>query len=76
MPKQVFPLDSDKSFKDQEIIGHNRWHPDIPAAIHVKPDESFRLDCREWFDGAIKMMIRHKIFAMHPYQKCMHYQAP
>ncbi|HCG56791.1 MULTISPECIES: formamidase [Brevibacterium] len=54
MPDNVFPLDSTQPFTAQEITGHNRWHPDIPAAVHVKPGESFRLDCREWFDGAIK----------------------
>jgi formamidase len=53
MPDVVFPLDSSRSFTDQEIIGHNRWHPDIPAQVHVRPGDSFRLDCREWFDGAI-----------------------
>ena len=25
----------------------------MPAAVHVKPGDSFRLHCREWFDGAI-----------------------
>ncbi|WP_309131065.1 formamidase [Brevibacterium sp.] len=54
MPDVVFPLDSTKPFTEQEITGHNRWHPDIPAAVHVKPGDSFRLDCREWFDGFIK----------------------
>ncbi|RBP62231.1 formamidase [Brevibacterium sanguinis] len=54
MPDVVFPLDSTKPFTDQKIIGHNRWHPDIPAAVHVKPGDSFRLECREWFDGFIK----------------------
>jgi len=53
MPKLVFPLDSTKKFTDQEIVGHNRWHSDIPAAVHVKPGDSFRVHCREWFDGAI-----------------------
>ena len=53
MPKVVFPLDSSKKFTDQAIVGHNRWHPDIPAQVHVKPGDSFRVDCREWFDGAI-----------------------
>ena len=53
MPKLVFPLDSTKKFTDQEIVGHNRCHPDIPAAVHVKPGDSFRVHCREWFDGAI-----------------------
>ncbi|ANH39360.1 Acetamidase [Nocardioides dokdonensis FR1436] len=53
MPELVFPLDSTKRFTDQELLGHNRWHPDIPAAVHVKPGDSFRVHCREWFDGAI-----------------------
>jgi formamidase len=53
MPKVVFPLDSSKKFTDQAIVGHNRWHPDIPAQVQVKPGDSFRVHCREWFDGAI-----------------------
>jgi len=53
MPDVVFPLDSTKRFTDQALVGHNRWHPDIPAQVHVKPDSSFRVHCREWFDGAI-----------------------
>ncbi len=53
MPDVVFPLDSTRSFTDQQIVGHNRWHPDIPAQVHVKPGDTFRLHCREWFDGAI-----------------------
>ena len=53
MPQKVFPLDSTKKFTDQQIVGHNRWHPDVPAAVTVKPGDVFRVDCREWFDGAI-----------------------
>ena len=53
MPQVVFPLDSSKRFEDQKIVGHNRWHPDIPPAATVKRGEAFRVDCREWFDGAI-----------------------
>ncbi|WP_127782026.1 formamidase [Rhodococcus sp. X156] len=53
MPELVFPLDSSKPFTDQQIVGHNRWHPDIPAAVQVKPGDTFRVHCREWFDGAI-----------------------
>ena len=30
MPQVVFPLDSSKKFEDQEKLGHNRWHPEIP----------------------------------------------
>ena len=53
MPRKIFPLDSSKKFEDQEKVGHNRWHPEIPPVDTVKPGESFRVDCREWFDGAI-----------------------
>lgn len=54
MPEVLFPLDSAKPFSEQEKIGHNRWHPDIPPLETLKPGETFRVDCREWFDGAIK----------------------
>ena len=53
MPELLFPLDSTKKFTDQQLVGHNRWHPDIPPAVTVKPGDSFRAHCREWFDGAI-----------------------
>jgi len=53
MPNVVYPLDSTKSFTDQKYVGHNRWHPDVPANVTVKPGDVFRVDCREWFDGAI-----------------------
>ena len=53
MPEVLFPLDSAKKFEDQEKLGHNRWHPEIPPVATVKPGQSFRVDCREWFDGAI-----------------------
>jgi formamidase len=53
MPEVVFPLDSAKRFTEQELVGHNRWHPDIPPAVTVRPGDVFRVHCREWFDGAI-----------------------
>lgn len=54
MPEVIFPLDSSQPFTSQEKIGHNRWHPDIPPIATLKRGESYRIDCREWFDGAIK----------------------
>ncbi|EGD56827.1 formamidase [Gordonia neofelifaecis] len=53
MPEVVFPLDSSKKFTDQEKVGHNRWHYAIPPAVTVRPGDTFRVHCREWFDGAI-----------------------
>ena len=53
MPEVIFPLDSSKKFEDQAKVGHNRWHPEVPPVATVKPGDSFRVHCREWFDGAI-----------------------
>ena len=54
MLEVIFPLDSTKPFTEQKLTGHNRWHPDIPPVATLKRGESYRIDCREWFDGAIK----------------------
>ena len=51
MPRNLFPLDNTKKFTDQKHVGHNRWHPDIPAAVSVKPGDVFRADCRECDTG-------------------------
>ena len=40
MPKNLFPLDNSKKFTDQKHVGHNRWHPDIPAPVTVKPGDA------------------------------------
>lgn len=53
MPEVIFPADPAKSRFDQEIPGHNRWHPDIPAAVSVKPGTVFRMECLDWTDGQI-----------------------
>jgi formamidase len=53
MPELLYPLDSGKPFTQQKYTGHNRWHPDIPANVTVRPGTTFRVHCREWFDGAI-----------------------
>lgn len=54
MPQNAFPIDQRKSMFEQDTPGHNRWHPDIPAAATVSPGDDFRMDCREWTDGQIK----------------------
>lgn len=50
----LFTVDLDKPFDQQAIVGHNRWHPDIPAVLSVKPDDVFRIECKDWTDGQIK----------------------
>ncbi len=53
MPDVVFTIDQSKSMREQAVPGHNRWHPDIPPAVTVKPDSDIRIECREWTDGQI-----------------------
>ena len=53
MPKVAFSVDPKKSMFDQAIPGHNRWHPDVPAASSVKPGEEFRMECLDWTNGQI-----------------------
>jgi formamidase len=54
MPKTLFQIDLTKSMDRQELPGHNRWHPDIPAVVSVNPGEVFRIECKDWTDGQIK----------------------
>ena len=36
MPKKLFNIDLSKKMDQQDHPGHNRWHPDIPAAFSVE----------------------------------------
>lgn len=54
MPKTLFKVDLTKKMDQQAVPGHNRWHPDIPAAFSVNPGETFRMECLDWTDGQIK----------------------
>lgn len=53
MPEVLFKVDLTKPMEEQEIPGHNRWHPDIPAAVSVNPGDLFRIECKDWTDGQI-----------------------
>lgn len=53
MAENVFQIDQSRSMFEQEVPGHNRWHPEIPAAATVRPGSDFRMDCREWTDGQV-----------------------
>ena len=53
MPDVVFTVDQAKSMRNQQVPGHNRWHPDIPPAVTVRPGSDIRVECREWTDGQI-----------------------
>jgi formamidase len=53
MPEVVFSVDQSKSMREQEIPGHNRWHPDLPAVTMVRPGQEVRVECREWTDAQL-----------------------
>jgi formamidase len=53
MPEVLFRIDQSKPMRDQAIPGHNRWHPDIPAVVTVRPGAEFRIECRDWTDCQI-----------------------
>ncbi|GAB3279083.1 formamidase [Parasphingorhabdus pacifica] len=54
MPATVFRVDQQKSMRDQDVPGHNRWHPDIPPAAEVRPGDDFRVECKDWTDGQVR----------------------
>src|SRR5919204_75116 len=41
MPDVVFSVDQAKSMRDQAVPGHNRWHPDVPVAVMVRPPQEY-----------------------------------
>ncbi|MGV2830501.1 formamidase [Myxosarcina sp. GI1(2024)] len=53
MPETLFKIDLTKPMAEQDVPGHNRWHPDIPAVVSVKPGDIFRIECKDWTDGQI-----------------------
>ncbi|MGC9505547.1 formamidase [Baaleninema sp.] len=54
MPEPLFKVDLTKPMNEQELPGHNRWHPEIPAVVSVNPGDVFRIECKDWTDGQIK----------------------
>lgn len=53
MTPTLIKVDLRKRPKDQDILPHNRWHPDIPAVASVKPGEDFIIECMDWTGGQI-----------------------
>jgi len=54
MPETLFKVDLNKPMTEQAVLGHNRWHPDIPPVASVNPGAVFRMECKDWTDGQIK----------------------
>jgi formamidase len=50
----LFKVDLSKPWSQQVVLGHNRWHPDIPPVTSVSPGTTFRMECKDWTDGQIQ----------------------
>ena len=54
MAETLFKVDLNKPMQDQEVPGHNRWHPDIPAAASTDPGTDFRIECLDWTNNQVQ----------------------
>ncbi len=50
---KTIELDYTKQCGDEPDKGHNRWHPDIPPAVHAEPGEEVVMQTRNAFDMQI-----------------------
>lgn len=53
MAETIIKVDLTTSPYENEKI-HNRWHPDIPMAVMVKPGDDFIVECYDWTGGQIQ----------------------
>src|SRR5690606_24334642 len=53
MAETLIAVDTSKPPTDQPVPVHNRWHPDIPAVVSVRPGAVFRVECLDWTGGQI-----------------------
>ncbi len=53
MPQSLIKVDVGKAPAEQPMPLHNRWHPDVPAVVNVKPGSVFRVECVDWTGGQI-----------------------
>lgn len=49
----LIKVDLTKKADNQPQPMHNRWHPDIPVVVSVRPGAVFRVECLDWTDGQI-----------------------
>ncbi len=53
MPDTLIKVDLTQPAPSNPMV-HNRWHPDIPIAVWVKPGDDFVLETYDWTGGYIK----------------------
>lgn len=51
--KPLIELDPDKPVSEQRDVIQNRYHPDVPAVVDVKPGDDFVVQCLDWTAGKV-----------------------
>ena len=54
MAKTIISVDIKKKTTEQPTPLHNRWHPDIPPVVTVKPGDDFIVEALDWTGGQIR----------------------
>jgi formamidase len=55
IPNRTVRLDLRTTLVTKPEFGHNRWHPDIPPIMSVRPGESISVDLRDGIDRLFTM---------------------
>ncbi|MBT9282337.1 MAG: acetamidase/formamidase family protein [Hydrogenibacillus schlegelii] len=54
MSKPLIEVDPTRPAEEQREVLHNRWHPDIPAAVEVRPGDVFIVETMDWTNGQVR----------------------
>lgn len=53
MAETLIKVDLKQSPYENDMV-HNRWHPDIPIVVWVKPGDDFKIETYDWTGGYIQ----------------------
>ena len=54
MARVLIEVDPTRPVEEQRDRLQNRWHPDIPAVVSVRPGEVFIVECPDWTGGQVR----------------------
>ena len=52
-------VDTARPVREQPDRCHNRWHPDIPPALHCAPGDEITMETRDAVDGQLTRSSSH-----------------
>jgi ABC-type branched-subunit amino acid transport system ATPase component len=66
MTKTVISVDIKKPATEQPTPLHNRWHPDIPPVVTVKPGDDFIVEALDWTGGQQQQLAIARALVQNP----------